>query len=108
MTIPDKGRINKLIERIHHLVEQLAEYERNLVIHRCIDQYHLIQKAEELRLMYEAFEMMRIDKNSIVQHYRQVYFRWRQDVRRMHAFATAIQRQNSISLRCKVAGHSCC
>ena len=103
MTIPDKGRINKLIERIHDLVEQLAEYERNLVIHRSIDQYHLIQKAEELRLMFEAFEMMRIDKNSIAQHYRQVYWRWREDVRRIHAFATAVQKQNTNSLRCKVS-----
>lgn len=92
MTIPDKHRINKLIERIHALVQQLAEYERNLAIHRSIDQYLLIQKAVELKLMYEAFEMMRMDKNSIEHQYKQVYFRWREDVRRMHAYATAIHK----------------
>ena len=43
----------------------MAEYERGLIIHRTIDQYHLIQKAEELKLLYEAFEMMRIDQGSI-------------------------------------------
>lgn len=92
MTIPDKDRVDKLIERIYALVQQLAEYERNLAIHRSIDQYLLIQKAVELKLMYEAFEMMRMDKSSVEHQYKQVYFRWREDVRRMHAYATAIHK----------------
>lgn len=84
--VPDKQRINKLISRIYILVQNLTKYRRDLTIHRAIDQYHLIQKAEELRLLYEAFEMTRIDQSSMEQHYRQVYLRWRQDVRRMHAY----------------------
>lgn len=86
MCLPDAQKIDKLISRILTLAEKVGvECEGNLALQRSIDQYLLIQKAVELKLMFEAFQMMRIDEHRIQIHYRQVYFRWREGVRMLHA-----------------------
>lgn len=81
MPLPDKQKIDKLIGRIHALLNTLETGKRDFAIYRCIDPYYYIRKVEELRGIHETELRHRLGSETVVNHYRDIYRQWSKDVR---------------------------
>jgi hypothetical protein len=81
-------RIKRLLLRIHSLVGMLKRERNSLVVHRAVDQFYYMQKAEQLMLLQEqlreAQERLRIIENRIDEEYRGIFYSWVKDVRWLH------------------------
>lgn len=86
MVATDEQKIDKLIKHLIVLVEKIeTESKTDFAVQLAIDKFYFIQKSVELKLLYEAFRMNRMDRSGIEKHYRQLYYRWRKDARWLHA-----------------------
>jgi hypothetical protein len=84
MSLPQ--RIEKLVEKISTLTEHLTAEQRDRILHGSIDLYYYIQKTEELKLLHEALMNFRMDAEVVMFHYKEVYCRWRRDVRWLNQY----------------------
>lgn len=81
MQSPPVPKVEKLVVKIHQLLSNIPEFGGDLVVRRCIDRYYYLQKVEELHLLNEAVRKLRVSQEQLMQYYREVYFRWSNDVR---------------------------
>lgn len=86
--LPHDKRIKRLLLRIHGLVGTLKRQRNSLTVHRAIDQFYYMQKAEQLALLQEqlkeAQERLRTVEERIDEEYRGVFTSWARDVRWLH------------------------
>jgi hypothetical protein len=78
------GKISRIERRVKTLLT-LLQVNNELGIHKAIDHFYYMQKAEELRLLKEQLieaqtELERVQQNAC-QHYMELFAHWRQDVR---------------------------
>jgi len=78
------GKISRIERRVKRLLN-LLNVNNELGIHKSIDHFYYMQKAEELRLLKEQLieaqcALERVQQNAC-QHYMELYVHWRRDVR---------------------------
>ena len=80
----DTGKISRIEHRVKRLLI-LLHVNNELGIHKAIDNFYYMQKAEELRLIKEQLieaqsALERVQQNAC-QHYMELFVQWRRDVR---------------------------
>ena len=78
------GKISRIERRVKRLVTLLHAHNE-LGIHKTIDHFYYMQKAEELRLLKEQLieaqsALERVQQHAC-QHYMELFVHWRRDVR---------------------------
>jgi hypothetical protein len=80
------------------LVGTLKRERNSLTIHRAVDQFYYMQKAEQMMLLQEqlreAQERLRIIEERIDEEYRTVFISWVKDVRWLHRHIDHLPRIN--------------
>jgi len=76
--------VKKLIQRLESMDEQLG-YCKDLNVHRSINRFYYLQKAEELKILLEQMEesdrRLKLIAERIKIHYSEIFCTWRKQVR---------------------------
>jgi hypothetical protein len=80
------------------LVGTLKRERNSLTVHRAVDQFYYMQKAEQLMLLQEqlreAQERLRIIEERIDEEYQGVFISWMKDVRWLHRHVDRLSQIN--------------
>lgn len=81
-------KITKLIEKLEILAKQL-DREWSLEIHYRINQFHYLEKAAELRLLYDQYHGVETKRYQLIDRmeceYKKAYYQWKKDIRWMNS-----------------------
>ncbi len=87
-------KLDKLIDRMQRLVNSVGD-QKDLAVHRHVNQFFYMQKIEELRVLLDRFDELSVDLEAVSLRIHSGYDlcldQWRRDARWLNAHNLQVQ-----------------